>query len=337
MRTMFATLSLVLLLPALGCSDRKPTTPTEATAEAAPGGGQIDFRPRAQITGPWRGSSNVDTSPRLNLLVSCLRGGSCATNPVGTLATIAAKIRLRDPESGATIGVVPDPTIKTSLGSKEMVLPANEYSGSVVAASPLAAEKSYLIEALSDSDAVLGFPDSSAAEQLAAVAATTTPSVQSISVFTGSAPMVTRVEMTNDPNKPITSVRVRFSEPVEMGSLVTSGFGLRNRTGTAQGCVWSAAQQACAARTSTETTELFDIMLTAPALVSDLKSAQIAVPGAILGSRRTVAEAALSKRVARGLSAASMPSSFMLDMNTAGWSSCSAAGDVVCARELKVW
>jgi hypothetical protein len=327
---------LVTTVVAFGCEKNESAAGGAArsvTRSDIRGGGAVDFRPRAIITAPWRGASGVDSLPRVNVSLNCLNGGACATDPKATLALIASKIHVV--AGGTTIGFSSDAAAMAGQNTKTIVLPATEYMGSLLPTAALAADSSYSIEIQSDGDVVLGFMDSSSAEQANALGASNSqPFSQTIPIFTGSAPVPTRVEFNVDPAKPLTSIRVRFSEPVQLSSLVQSAFGISDNAGSrVPGCVWSAGSQRCADGKSTEVAELFDYAFSGSVLPATMTAATLAVGGSIVGSGRTLGQGAVvTNRLLAPLAAGG--TGITVPLSAHQWTACSPRGDVSCIRHL---
>jgi len=336
-RTVIVCMSMYALV---GCSNRHPSGEAQALANvsasgsvsipSATGGGATDFRPRASISAPWRDSSALDVSTRIIAIVSCSGFGACATDPGATAAMIAAKISIVS-ASGEATRVEADKNGVSGLVGKTVTLPAMQYYASFVPTTPLAPDSQYLVTITSDSDAVLGFADSTSIEQNSSIASSSSaPYKQSISVFTGSAPVPTRVEVTNVTSKPVTSIRVRFSEPV-LYSSISKGLVVKNAKGeTLEGCVWSANLQACAPADSPEVGELFDFFLTNPTVPTTIFDGVLEVSGSVMGSGRSVADGSSI----RGLKATDATGILRTTLSGEQWMSCSQQGDILCIRSL---
>lgn len=311
-----------------------PVLPS-ATTEA--GGGSRDARPRVTLTGPVRGSSNIDTMPHFSVSVFCPEGGACAADVPATLASVAAKVKIWD-TSGNVTNVVPEALQKSAQiddvkGAPPQSSPSSEFRGGLVASAPLAVDAKFDVEITSDSDVVFGFVDSSSGEQKTSLnSSKDKPTSFRIPIFTGSAPTASRIDFSNDGVKPIMSIRLRFSEPISISTLAT-GLSVKSVDGTVlSGCVWSAGNQKCADAASSEVSELVDYVLQVPSTPDALKSATLQIAGTVKGSDRTVEEGA--KFSGQLIAAFGAQSGLSFALRQASWESCSSRGDVQCVRYI---
>jgi len=300
------------------------------------GGGGTDSRVRAVLMSPLRGASSVDSQVRLSLGISCPHGGTCSSNKSATATLLASKIRLVD-KTGVAIAVVPEPaapTSGTSPGKTDIPpsMPQNEYSLGLIPASKLQADAAYRIEFTSDGSAVLGFLDSTQKEQENAINTMASPFVDSIGVFTGSLPSLVRIELTNVSAKPLSSARLRFSEPVSLSSLVTTVRLSSSKGTTVQMCPWSAALSKCADGTSTEVSEIVDFVFATPLTVPDVTGGGVSMGSALRGSGRTLGEG--QQLIGKPVGSSGV---LAVSLSGAGWQACSSSGDVTCVRDLTAW
>ena len=333
-------LRVILAAGLLSACAQKATAPQpgNGAGTVSAGGtlGPVDARARAVIVSPIRGATSVDTSnSHIGVNVSCPHGGTCATDQGATAALLATKMLLSDGTN--TIAVVPDP-LPSASGStpgktdQPVILPQNEYTLGFHAAAALKVDTEYQLQIASDAAIVGGFLDSTPAENAAALAADKVASIQESRLFTGSLPYAVSTELSNDPKKPLASIRVGFSEPMQMSSLA-SNVQIADATGKTIGsCAWSALSRKCADSTTKEIGQTVDFVFTGTVTKADIIGAQLVLQGSLMGSGRTLSDGL--RAVGKPLTAASYVS---IAMPMALWASCSTSGDVMCIRDLGPW
>ncbi|MEO8215317.1 MAG: hypothetical protein ABI560_19105 [Myxococcales bacterium] len=228
------------------------------------------------------------------------------------------------------VAVTADANALAGEMTKYIDLPANQYRGALVPVSALKAEAGYGIEVRSDSEVVIVFVDSSSEDNTRVISATNDANVTlQIPVLTGSAPLLSRLDVSNAPDKAVTSIRVRFSEPVGLAAINQGGLTVRSGSGkNITGCVLSPATQKCVAQTSTEVGELFDFVLSDPTTPDVVKTATITVAGSVKGSARTVKESAAIRHLP------STANGIAFALGNLAWDSCSPSADVLCIRSM---
>ena len=251
--------------------------------------------------------------------LDCHGNASCTSAPKEAADAIAARVFFEDSD-GKRTGVVVQEYASTDDP------PTNDDTISLAPSAPLASDTRYSLQVVSDAEVVLGFASdrpNDAKRSLAATAAS--PESLEIPVFTGSAPTVVQVQYTNDGQKPIQSVRIRFSEPVSLATLA-SGVTLRDDRGrSVNGCVWEAEFSRCVGKDSTAWSELVDFMLNRP--LEEAQSLSVDLSPKVLGSSRTAAEAIQALKAARSAQAKAGEAV----AETLSWEDCSSE-DVRCAR-----
>jgi hypothetical protein len=129
--------------------------------------------------------------------------------------------------------------------------------------------------------------------------------------------------------KPLTSVRVRFSERVTAASLVGNIAMFDPHGATLPSCLRAALMNACADADSSQISDSFDLVFPAPVSLSDLEGGSLSVAGAVHGGGRTTGEAAAM--IGRVLDPATGALAMPLDATR--WFSCDSSNDVICFRE----
>jgi hypothetical protein len=244
----------------------------------------------------------------------------------GTATTIASKIRFVD-AGGTPAPVVRDGTVPLTNGPAGSSL--TQYMLGFVPPATLAVDGTYTIALTSDRDAVLGFIDETFDEAAAALDTTQTAVTQFIRVFSGSRPLPVEVQATNGTAKPLTSVRVRFSETVAASSLAEHVSIVDQHGATLPSCVWAPLVNACADATTSQVSDVFDLVLTTPASLSELEGGSLSVSGLVRGNGRTIGEAAAL--VGRTLDPAT--GALIVSLDAASWFLCDSSGDQVCFRD----
>jgi hypothetical protein len=336
-------LALNFLLAALAvaaCKSNGQSSNVGGSFEPPAGGGSKDPRPKVVVTAPLRDTSSVDPHLRVNVSIACVESLPCMLEREKTLANIGSHIRIvgRGNESIAVDLDVPNSPVTSSQKTPIAEVPRGEYSASFLSRMPLRDDDRYDLEITSDATVLIGFVDSTVAEQDAGLAALTgRASRERISLFTGSAPGVRRIEVGDVPSKGVGSVRLYFSEPLQLGSLAGPGaLGIRGKgQRPLAGCVWSARSRQCADAQSTEFADAVDFVLK-----DALSTVDEAMDGAVVvganvrgGGGRAVAEGARL----RGAVLSRQPSgadALELPTPKAKWASCSSEGDVKCIRSL---
>ena len=300
------------------------SVPAAGSSEATNGGGGgADIRPRAALLTPLRGASSLGTAPRLIFDISCPNVDICPSDPPTTAALVAARIRLLDGNGAVTV-VVPDPNGTPVPGP--VVGAMTEYKQAFVAGQPLAPDSTYTIALTSDAQAVLGFIDESMDDATASLNTLQTAITQGVRVFSGSRPLPVELQATSA--KPVTSVRVRFSEPVAVGSLVGNIAVVAAAGSALPSCPWAAAMNTCANASTAQITDLVDIAFATPVSLSDLQGGSLSLAGMIHGAGRTLGEAAamLGRTLDPATGALTMPPTATM------WFPC--ANDVACFRDV---
>ena len=257
--------------------------------------------------------------------MSCPNVDICAADPPTTARLLAGKIHLVDASSAVT-AVLPDPRGTPVAGP----VTATRYMQAFLPAQPLAPDTLYALDLTSDADAVVGV-----GAQVARGAEGTTvnpqaaPVTEPITVFSGSRPLPVEIRAVDVSTKPLTYLRVRFSEPVVAGSVVGGVVFLDPRGATLPSCPWSPATNACTEAGAPQLSDIVDFVFPKPLAMSDLVGGRLAVSGAIHGDGRTLGEAATMVR--RTVDAARDTMTVPLDATA--WFSCGANGDDVCFRD----
>jgi hypothetical protein len=325
------TIGLALGLTLAACNAR-PSAPALGEPEAVEA---VDTRPRAVVLSPQRGTSNLGDHVSIEVQVTCQRYGACATDQAGTAALLAPRIRLLDGVDATPVvaDALPE-AARPSPGKTDLpvVLPSHQYRLTFSPVTALRADATYTIELTSDAAVVTGFLDETSAERDATIAATKAPYVQTAAVATGSAPVPVRIEASNDPAKPVTSVRVRFSEPVALSSLVSSA-SLTTASGESlAACAWDALARRCADAASTDTSDVVDLVFQSPMRAGDLAGGTLGLRANLRGAGgRTLADAV--HRLGRGPDGAGQ---IQIGLQPGAWQPCSTEGDVVCIRQMKM-
>lgn len=300
-----------------GGTDATPVTSTPTDAAA---GGETAFRVRAALLSPLRGDSSVDG--RLLVYVSC-RTSECAVDRSGTAALLATKMRFTNGTD--VVGVVSDgPAVAGNVPTT--------YEVAFRPTAALRADTVYTLEIVSDSMVVAGFMDSTQKEGEASLAAGATPDVQSIRLYTGSVPSPTSVEISNVPSKPLTSIRIRFSEPVLLWSMATELQLVGPAGAPIAGCPWVALSSRCVEANDTTRSSLVDFVFSGAVTKDDLMGAALDVSGALRGDGRTLADGL--RAVGKPLDASGRTK---IPLTAAAWTSCSSNGDTLCIRDLAGW
>ena len=269
-----------------------------------------------------RGASGLGAAPRLIFSISCPNVDICPSDPPTTAALLAARIRLLD-GNGAVTGVVPDPNGTPMPGP--VVGTMTDYNQAFVAANALAPDSAYTIALTSDAQAVLGFIDESLDDATASLNTVQTAITQGVRVFSGSRPLPVELQATSA--KPVTSVRVRFSEPIAIGSLVGSIAVIGAAGSALPSCPWAASMNTCANASTAQISDLVDIVFATPVSLSDLQGGSLSLAGMIHGAGRTLGEAAAM--LGRALDPATGALTFPLTATM--WFPC--ANDVACFRD----
>jgi len=299
-----------------------------------PGGAvSIDARPRAVLVSPLRGASAADTSVRLSFNVICPQGGTCADDEKATAARLAARVRLVG-LAGEVVSTTAQPIDGpvTSPGKQDAPVqaPRNEYVVSLVPQGELRGDAFYDVVLTSDGEAVLGFLGDSPSEQEAAVKAEGSAHDARMRIFTGSFPTIVALELANDAAKPLSSLHVRFSEPVILSSLLTE-FKLLTAEGRALGgCPWSAATSKCVDPGSTEVAEAVDYVFNGRVDRKSVMSGQLQLGAGLVGSGRTLGQA--QAQAVGGQTTG--PARAVVSSLASKWEACPAGGDVLCIRDL---
>jgi hypothetical protein len=202
-----------------------------------------------------------------------------------------------------------------------------QYMLAFVPSGALSPDSGYDVEVISDSEAVLGFTDATIADETASLGSQQTRVTQRIAVFSGSRPLP--VELQVAVGKPIISVRLRFSEPVSIGSLVGNVVILGASGTPIPSCPWAPLMNACADATSQQVSYLFDFVFPSPVALSDLEGGSLSVSGTICGSSRTIAEAA--GLVGRALDPTT--GNLVLPLDATTRLTCGTRDDLLCFRD----
>jgi hypothetical protein len=255
--------------------------------------------------------------------ISCPNVDICPSDPPTTAALLSARIRLLD-GNGAVTGVVPDPNGTPMPGP--VVGTMTDYEQAFVVANALAPDSAYTIALTSDTQAVLGFIDESFDDATASLNRQQTAITQGVRVFSGSRPLPVELQATSA--KPVTSVRVRFSEPIAVGSLVGSLAVIGAAGAALPSCPWAASMNTCANASTAQISDLVDVVFATPVSLSDLQGGSLSLAGMIHGAGRTLGEAAAM--LGRPLDPAT--GALTLPLTATTWFPC--ANDLVCFRDV---
>jgi hypothetical protein len=318
------------VLFAAACGEAPATTPggaAAATLSSANGGRNADdLRPRGVLLSPLRGASGLGTTPELVVVVSCPGVDVCPLDAATMATLLAPRIRLVDGE-GVVTPVVPNPkgTPMPTPGGNS----ATRYPQTFVPAKPLDANTLYALDLASDERAVLVFGDATPEETAAALDARQAAAVQRMRVFSGSRPLPVEVQVSTASGAPVTSARVRFSEPVAVGSLV-GNVALTDAAGAVvPSCPSAPPATACAEPSSSSLSDVADLVFATPVSLADLRGGGLSVARTVHGSGRTIGEAAAL--AGRALEPASGDVTLPLDETQ--WIACGPTDELACFRD----
>jgi hypothetical protein len=273
-----------------------------------------------------RGASGLGTVPELVVRVSCPGVDLCPLDPPAMAKLLGPRLRFVD-GNGVVTPVVPDPK-GTPLPAPDGAV-AQRYLQGFLPSKPLEADTLYAIDLTSDERAVLVFGDASPDETAAAVDARQAAAAQRMRVFSGSRPLPVEIQVSNASDAPVTSARVRFSEPVAVGSLV-GNVTVTDAAGTVRpACPAAPTTTACADPSSAQLTDVAELVFTSPVSLADLRGGRLSVARTVHGTGRTIGEAAAL--AGRPLDPASADVTLPLDETQ--WLACGATGAVACFRD----
>jgi hypothetical protein len=326
-----------------GCSHapEEPTPPAPPTIEttsapagdemASPGGGGVDLRPRARMTSFARGATSVDVEPRLLFTVQCGSHRTCAKDPEAMAALVASHVRIVD-DAGEEVPLAAAPEAQKSADGAIVT----EIPVAVTVKGSLKIDRWYKLQMSSDQQLVLASSDLTSDEHADVLSGAPhdRPGTASVEVpfFTGSAPHLVEVKRSTDPQKPLASVVLTFSEAVKLASAARSIEITGARRAPLQGCIWSPVMRRCADATDVMINSAVEFVFAKPVSAADLASIEVHLGGDLIGGSRTVAEGA----AAAGFSLkahGTLGRSLDVAVAASNWRDCTGAGDSVCFRE----
>ena len=287
-------------------------SPVPGSPTPRAGGGDKDLRPRGLLLFSPRGASATGTAPTFTVRASCT-GVACADR-ASMAATVGSHLSFVTAD-GKTISAISEKQGEVGIYESEDVR--------VRPTAELPSDAWVSLRLTSDSEIVLGAADDSAEESIAALDASR-PHTTEVPFFTGSLPHVLAALRTAAEGKS-PALQIFFSEPLAIADLV-EGLSLETSAGPLSGCVWSAAENACATKASPGRVLGVDFQISDKS--ADLSRLSIGVAGRLKGVERDVAEAASFC----GLEA-KLDSFYFWDTLAADWQSCSSTGDTLCARK----